>query len=105
MASGEILIDHGVISRDVLHKFIRVQIEEAVYFLFTWTQGTFSFDADIMPGVVGGTCDERRSDWLRHVARCAGEARDHPCLGKTRLESPARDWRPRVRRLRTSADR
>ncbi|MDQ6831042.1 MAG: tetratricopeptide repeat protein [Gemmatimonadota bacterium] len=46
---GEILIDQQKISRDVLHKFIRVQIEEAVYYLFTWTQGTFSFDADIMP--------------------------------------------------------
>ena len=26
-----------------------MQIEEAVYFLFTWTQGTFNFEADIRP--------------------------------------------------------
>ena len=29
-------------------KQIRVQIEEAVYFLFTWTQGTFNFEADVL---------------------------------------------------------
>ena len=26
---------------------IRMQIEEAVYFLFTWSQGTFNFEADV----------------------------------------------------------
>ena len=46
---GEILVEQGSISRDDLHHYVRVQIEEAVYFLFTWTQGTFSFEADIRP--------------------------------------------------------
>ena len=46
---GEILVEQGAISRDDLHHYVRVQIEEAVYFLFTWTQGTFSFEADIRP--------------------------------------------------------
>ncbi|MFI5310483.1 MAG: DUF4388 domain-containing protein [Gemmatimonadales bacterium] len=46
---GEILVDLEIISRDDLHKQIRVQIEEAVYFLFTWTQGSFNFEADIRP--------------------------------------------------------
>lgn len=46
---GEILVGLGIISRDDLHKQIRLQIEEAVYFLFTWTQGTFNFEADIPP--------------------------------------------------------
>ena len=46
---GEILVTRGIISRDDLHKQIRLQIEEAVYFLFTWTQGTFNFEADIRP--------------------------------------------------------
>lgn len=44
---GEILVSLEIISRDDLHKQIRVQIEEAVYFLFTWTQGSFNFEADI----------------------------------------------------------
>lgn len=46
---GEILVDRRIITRDDLHKQIRLQIEEAVYFLFTWTQGTFNFEADIRP--------------------------------------------------------
>src|SRR5256886_8543248 len=28
---------------------MRVQIEESVYYLFTWTQGTFNFEADVRP--------------------------------------------------------
>jgi tetratricopeptide (TPR) repeat protein len=46
---GELLVEQQMLSREVLHRFIRVQIEEAVYFLFTWTQGTFSFEADVRP--------------------------------------------------------
>ena len=46
---GEILIASGAIQREGLHQQIRVQIEEAVYYLFTWTQGTFNFEADIRP--------------------------------------------------------
>ncbi len=46
---GEILISRGFISREELHQYIKRQIEEAVYFLFTWTQGTFSFEADLVP--------------------------------------------------------
>jgi tetratricopeptide (TPR) repeat protein len=46
---GEILIGKGALSREELHRQIRVQIEEAVYFLFTWTQGTFNFEADVHP--------------------------------------------------------
>ena len=39
----------GAVSRDALHAQIRLQIEEAVYFLFTWMQGTFNFEADVHP--------------------------------------------------------
>jgi tetratricopeptide (TPR) repeat protein len=46
---GEILVGLGFISRDDLNTQIRQQIEEAVYFLFTWTQGTFSFEAEVRP--------------------------------------------------------
>ena len=46
---GDVLVGLGIISREDLHKQIRVQIEEAVYFLFTWTQGTFNFEGDIRP--------------------------------------------------------
>src|SRR5258706_7532787 len=29
--------------------YMRMQIEESVYYLFTWTQGTFNFEADVRP--------------------------------------------------------
>ena len=46
---GELLIAQGAISREQLHERIRTQIEEAVYYLFTWTAGTFNFEGDVKP--------------------------------------------------------
>jgi tetratricopeptide (TPR) repeat protein len=46
---GELLVAQGAITRGELHEQIRLQIEEAVYFLFTWMQGTFNFEADVRP--------------------------------------------------------
>jgi hypothetical protein len=46
---GRILVDAGSIERAELERFIRLQVEEAVYFLFTWKQGTFSFTSDRLP--------------------------------------------------------
>jgi tetratricopeptide (TPR) repeat protein len=46
---GEILVAQGVLSQQDLERYMRVQIEEAVYSLFTWTQGTFNFEADVRP--------------------------------------------------------
>jgi len=46
---GEILLERNAITREDLHRHIRMQIEEAVYFLFTWTAGTFNFEPDILP--------------------------------------------------------
>lgn len=46
---GELLVERQLITRDDLHAQIRIQIEEAVYFLFTWAEGTFNFEADIRP--------------------------------------------------------
>jgi len=39
---GEILVGMGAISQADLERYMRVQIEESVYYLFTWTQGTFT---------------------------------------------------------------
>ena len=46
---GEILVEREFIAREELHRYIRLQIEEAVYYLFTWNQGTFNFEADVAP--------------------------------------------------------
>ena len=46
---GRILVDSGKIDRAELERFIRLQVEQAVYYLFTWKQGTFSFTSDRLP--------------------------------------------------------
>src|SRR5829696_1516715 len=46
---GDILVALGHITREELNRHIRTQIEEAVYFLFTWSQGNFNFEADVRP--------------------------------------------------------
>jgi tetratricopeptide (TPR) repeat protein len=46
---GELLVAQGAITKEALFEQIRSQIEEAVYFLFTWMQGTFNFEADVRP--------------------------------------------------------
>jgi tetratricopeptide (TPR) repeat protein len=46
---GQILVEQGWVSRADLDHFVRFQIEEAVYLLFTWTQGSFKFESDVRP--------------------------------------------------------
>lgn len=43
---GEILISRGFMTDQDLHLYIRMQIEEAIYHLFTWSRGNFFFEAD-----------------------------------------------------------
>jgi len=46
---GELLVEKELITADQLQQYIRIQIEEAVYYLFTWSQGSFYFEADQRP--------------------------------------------------------
>ncbi len=46
---GEILQESGTIDEETLQRYIRHQIEEAVYHLFTWNQGTFYFEPGQRP--------------------------------------------------------
>ncbi len=46
---GQILLDTGAITRQELEECVALQIEEAVYFLFTWSTGTFNFEVDVAP--------------------------------------------------------
>jgi len=46
---GELLVELECLTREQLHEYIRIQIEEAVYYLFTWNLGTFNFEADVVP--------------------------------------------------------
>lgn len=46
---GELLVEQGALTVQQLHAAIHVQIEEAVFYLFTWNQGTFNFEPDVVP--------------------------------------------------------
>jgi len=46
---GEILVGMAIITQADLERYIRIQIEESVYYLFTWSRGTFNFEADVLP--------------------------------------------------------
>jgi tetratricopeptide (TPR) repeat protein len=46
---GEILLGFGMISSEDLQKWVTVQVEEAVYHLFSWNQGTFQFNPGELP--------------------------------------------------------
>jgi tetratricopeptide (TPR) repeat protein len=46
---GEILVEHGALTREDLAHYVRVQVEEAVYFLFTWSRGNFQFETEVRP--------------------------------------------------------
>src|SRR3954464_5033667 len=46
---GEILVMQNVLTQQELERYMRMQIEESVYYLFTWTQGTFNFEGDVRP--------------------------------------------------------
>jgi tetratricopeptide (TPR) repeat protein len=46
---GQLLVGAGALSQEKLDKYVSVQIEEAVYHLFTWNTGTFQFKADVAP--------------------------------------------------------
>jgi len=46
---GEILVRQGALSKEDVERWITVQIEEAVYHLFTWNQGSFHFNPDELP--------------------------------------------------------
>ena len=46
---GRILVSQGAMDEDDLRRFITLQVSEAVYHLFTWTQGSFHFDPDQEP--------------------------------------------------------
>lgn len=46
---GEILVEFGALSAEELEKWVTVQVEEAVYHLFSWNQGSFHFKPDELP--------------------------------------------------------
>ncbi len=46
---GDLLVSRGAISPADLRRYMRTHVEEALYALFTWSTGTFTFEAGITP--------------------------------------------------------
>ena len=46
---GDILVGLGYVQQGPLEQLLSLQIEEAVYNLFAWSQGTFNFEAGVRP--------------------------------------------------------
>lgn len=47
---GQILLERGFITADLLNEMLRVKAEEAIFDLFTWEVGDFLFVEDELPG-------------------------------------------------------
>jgi len=50
---GRTLVNQEAMDEDELKRYMTLQISEAVYHLFTWSQGSFHFDADQAPEDAG----------------------------------------------------
>lgn len=70
---GELLVEIGAISLRQLHEAIEVQIQEAVYYLFTWNQGTFNFEVDVAPDAADHTVSINPESLLLEGARRVDE--------------------------------
>ncbi len=46
---GELLAEAEMVSMEDVTNYVRIQIEEAVYHLFTWSRGSFFFEVDERP--------------------------------------------------------
>jgi hypothetical protein len=46
---GEIFVEHGAIDQPRLEEMLRLKAEEAIFDLFTWTDGHFSFHDGVLP--------------------------------------------------------
>ena len=46
---ADTLLSQGLVEREQLEAAYREQVEEAVFHLFAWTQGTFTFEAEVRP--------------------------------------------------------
>ena len=70
---GELLVEQNALTLDQLHGAINTQIQEAVYFLFTWNQGTFNFEPDVTPDEADHTVSINPESLLLEGARRVDE--------------------------------
>jgi tetratricopeptide (TPR) repeat protein len=70
---GELLVEQNALTLEKLHDAIKTQIQEAVYFLFTWNQGTFNFEPDVTPDEADHTVSINPESLLLEGARRVDE--------------------------------
>lgn len=46
---ADLLLTAGLVDEETVGRFVRQQVEETIFHLFTWSQGTFFFEADREP--------------------------------------------------------
>ena len=95
---GEILVAHGAVTRRDVEKYMRLQIENVVFDLFSWNEGTFSFadasddevkmDASVRVSIESLLMEGARriDEWSRMNDRIPG-AHVIPRLAQPRVES------------------
>ncbi len=97
---GQILVDEGYITEEVLEAFVQEQIQDTIFDLMRWDEGDFDFEA--MPDVVDediglvGLDRERGDGGLRAASRSG--------TGSRRRSRPSRSssrWPPRLARARS----
>ncbi|MEO0128626.1 MAG: tetratricopeptide repeat protein [candidate division WOR-3 bacterium] len=47
---GEVLVENGYITKEILEKELANQIAETIFTMLTWETGYFNFEADLLPG-------------------------------------------------------
>ncbi len=70
---GELLTEGGHISVDDLDRYVRLQIEEAVFHLFTWSRGSFFFEPGERPSPGEMTVSINPESLLLEAARRVDE--------------------------------
>jgi tetratricopeptide (TPR) repeat protein len=66
---GELLVEHDMIDAETLARTITEQIEEAILHLFTWSQGSFFFEAGARPETAEMTVALHAESLLLEAAR------------------------------------
>jgi tetratricopeptide (TPR) repeat protein len=70
---GELLVGSGLITQEQLDSYIRTQVEEAVFHLFTWSSGSFFFEAGERPEPSEATLSINPESLLLEAARRVDE--------------------------------
>lgn len=66
---GEILVEMGAISQQILEEELRSQIEDAIFTMLTWDKGYFNFEEGLLPAASEHTIELSSKDLLLGSAR------------------------------------